>query len=70
MTTTFFPRQNGENSLILHLNARVYVAVVYINHKAFFAGSIIVRFLALVIVCNPSASSENESKRIKAVNGV
>ena len=30
----------------------------------------IFRSLALVIVCNPSATTENESKRKKAVNGV
>ena len=37
--------------------------VVYISHKAFFASQLIVfRFLALVIVCNTSASLENKIK--------
>ena len=61
-----FSRQRVENSFILQLKAGIYVPLVFINHKAFFAGEIVFTFLALVIVCNPSASSENKSKRKKS----
>ena len=38
VTTTYFPRQKVENSLILQFKARISVPVGYVNHEAFFVG--------------------------------